>query len=169
MLLLVPLLHELRICVLLFLYPLCYVVVRAPYYTTHSLFTLVRCHLSLERSHCIQTHIFVTYFNCSLSTVNIVACSYPYVCPLMCLFSLPLYSFRYTSFEQNATRGHLISVVLQFLTSIIRIGIFMWCRCKVNLLKAYVKQHDSHTKFAFIFWLRADKNESLGKESVVWQ
>jgi hypothetical protein len=75
----------------------------------------------------MQTHIFVTYFHCSISTVNIVACSYPYVCPLICLFSLPsfepLYSFHYTSFEQNATRGHLISILLHFLTSIIRIGI----------------------------------------------
>jgi hypothetical protein len=70
------------LCVVI-LYPLCYVVVWAL-----SVFAIVTRHLSLERSHCIQTHIFVTYFLCSVSTVNIVACSYPYVCPLMCLFSL---------------------------------------------------------------------------------
>jgi hypothetical protein len=39
----------------------------------------------------------------------------------------------------------------------------------VCLLKAYVKQHDSHKKFMFVFWLHVDKYEPLGKESVVWQ
>jgi hypothetical protein len=160
------LVYELQCLYVVIIYPLCYVVVWAPYYTTHPLVTLVTYHLSLERSHYVQTHIFVTYFHCSVSTVNIVACLYPYVCPvcpLMWLFSLP--SFYYTSFEQNAAKSRLISIVLHFLTSITRIGIFMWCGCMVCLLK----QHNSHKTFVSIFWLHVDKNEPLRKGSVVWQ